>query len=188
MPAQAALKETETAMKKAVEYMTQEFAAVRTGKASPALVENLDVHVASYGSSMKLKGLAVITTPEARMIMIQPFDANTQKDIEKAINESKLGLNPVMDGRSIRLPIPELTEERRKELVKTIKAMAEEGRVRVRACRKEGMDAAKKMKSAGELTEDQMHDMEDNVQALTDKYVKDIEVHVGEKEKEIMTV
>lgn len=188
MPAQNALKETETAMKKAVEYMTQEFAAVRTGKASPALVENLDVHVASYGSNMKLKGLAVITTPEARQIMIQPFDPSTLKDIEKAINESKLGLNPVPDGRSIRLPIPELTEERRKELVKTIKAMAEEGRVRIRACRKEGMDSSKKMKSGGELTEDQMHDMEKQVQVLTDKFVKEIDLHVGEKEKEIMTV
>ncbi len=188
MPAQNALKETETAMKKSVEYMNQEFASIRTGKASPALVENLDVHVASYGSNMKLKGLAVITTPEARMIMIQPFDPSTLKDIEKAINESKLGLNPIPDGRSIRLPIPELTEERRKELVKTIKAMAEEGRVRIRACRKDGMDAAKKMKADGELTEDQMHDMEKQVQSLTDKYVKEIDVHVGEKEKEIMTV
>lgn len=188
MPAQNALNATDTAMRKAVEYMTHEFAAVRTGKASPALVENLDVHVASYGSNMKLKGLAVITTPEARMIMIQPFDANTQKDIEKAINESKLGLNPIPDGRSIRLPIPELTEERRRELVKTIKAMAEEGRVRVRACRKDGMDSAKKMKADGELTEDQMHDMEKQVQVLTDKYVKSIDEHVAEKEKEIMTV
>ena len=175
-------------MTKAVEYMNQEFGTIRTGKASPSLVENLDVHVASYGSSMKLKGLAVITTPEARMIMIQPFDANTQKDIEKAINESKLGLNPIPDGRSIRLPIPELTEERRKELVKTIKAMAEEGRVRIRACRKEGMDAAKKMKSGNELTEDQMHDMEKEVQTLTDRFVKEIDRLVAEKEKEIMTV
>jgi ribosome recycling factor len=188
MPAQNALKETETAMKKAVEYMVHEFAAVRTGKASPALVENLDVHVVSYGSNMKLKALAVITTPEARMIMIQPFDPSTLKDIEKAINESKLGLNPIIDGRSIRLPIPELTEERRKELVKTIKAMAEEGRIRIRACRKDGMDAAKKMKANGELTEDQMHDMETNVQTLTDKYVKEIDVHVDAKETEIMTV
>ena len=188
MPAQATLKETETAMKKAVEYMTHEFAGVRTGKASPALVENLDVKVASYGSTMKMKGLAVITAPEPRSLLIQPFDPSTSSDIEKAIQESKLGLNPVADGRSIRLPIPELSEERRLDLVKMIKHMAEESRVRARACRKDGMDAAKKMKADGTLTEDQMHDLEKDVQNLTDKFVKEIDQHVEVKEKEIMTV
>ena len=117
MPAESTLNETKTAMKKAVEYMTHEFATVRTGKASPALVENLDVKVAAYGSTMKLKGLAVITAPEARSLLIQPFDPSTMGDIEKAIRESKLGLNPVADGRSVRLPIPELSEERRVELL-----------------------------------------------------------------------
>ena len=188
MPAESTLNDTKTAMKKAVEYMTHEFATVRTGKASPALVENLDVKVASYGSTMKLKGLAVITAPEARSLLIQPFDPSTMGDIEKAIRESKLGLNPVADGRSVRLPIPELSEERRVELVKTIKHMAEESRVRVRACRKEGMDVAKKLKSDGTLTEDQMHDLEKQVQNLTDQFVKEIDVHIDAKEKEVMTV
>lgn len=188
MPAEATHKETETAMKKAVEYMTHEFTGVRTGKASPALVENLDVNVASYGSSMKLKGLAVITAPEPRSLLIQPFDPSTSGDIEKAIRESKLGLNPVADGRSIRLPIPELSEERRRDLVKMIKHMAEESRVRVRACRKDGMDAAKKMKAGGTLTEDQMHDLEKDIQTLTDKYIKEIEGYLEAKEKEVMTV
>lgn len=188
MPAEATKKETKDAMKKAVEYMTIEFATVRTGKASPALVENLDVKVAAYGSSMKLKALAVITAPEARSLLIQPFDPSTMGDIEKAIRESKLGLNPVADGRSVRLPIPELSEERRVELVKTIKHMAEESRVRVRACRKDGMDAAKKMKADGTLTEDQMHDLEKEVQSLTDQFVKEIDVHIEAKEKEVMTV
>ena len=182
------IKTTRAAMKKAVEFMSQEFSAVRTGKASPALVDNLDVAVAAYGSNMKLKGLAVITTPEPRMIMIQPFDPSTTGDIEKAIRESKLGLNPVSDGRSLRLPIPELSEERRKDLVKTVKSMAEESRVRVRACRKDGMDAAKKMKGDSEITEDQMHDLEDEVQKLTDTYVKEIDQLVAAKEKEVMTV
>lgn len=188
MSAEETLKNTETAMQKAVEHMAQEFAAVRTGKASPALVDNLDVMVASYGSQMKLKALAVITTPEPRMIMIQPFDPSTTGDIDKAIRESKLGLNPVDDGRSLRLPIPELSEERRKDLVKSVKAMAEESRVRIRACRKEGMDGAKKMKAEGVITEDGMHDLEGDVQKLTDKFVKEVDDALAAKEKEVMTV
>jgi ribosome recycling factor len=182
------LKATDAAMTKGVEYMIHEFSAVRTGKASPALVENLDVAVAAYGSNMKLKGLAVITTPEARLIMIQPFDPSTTGDIEKAIRESKLGLNPVSDGKTIRLPVPELSEERRVDLVKTVKGMAEESRVRVRACRKDGMDAAKKMKADGDITEDQMHDLEAEVQKLTDAHVKEVDEHLAAKEKEVMTV
>lgn len=188
MNAESVKNEVTEAMTKAVDYLLHEFAAVRTGKASPALVENLDVNVASYGSQMKLKALAVITTPEPRLIMIQPFDPGTVGDIEKAIQESKLGLNPVSDGKTLRLPIPELTEERRKDLVKTIKHMAEESRIRVRACRKDGMDAAKKMKNDSVLTEDQMHDLEAVVQEITDKHIKDIDQHVADKETEVMTV
>ena len=109
------INDIEAAMKKAVEHTTSEFTSIRTGKASPALVENLDVHVASYGSNMKLKGLAVITSPEPRMLVVQPFDPSTTGDIDKAIRESKLGLNPVNDGNRLRLPIPELSEERRTE-------------------------------------------------------------------------
>ncbi len=188
MNAEAVKTEIADAMRKAVDYLLHEFAGVRTGKASPGLVENLDVKVASYGSNMKLKALAVITTPEPRLIMIQPFDPGTVGDIERAIQESKLGLNPVSDGKTLRLPIPELTEERRRDLVKTIKTMAEESRIRVRACRKDGMDAAKKMKNEHVLTEDQMHDLEDEVQVLTDKNIKAIDQHVADKETEVMTV
>src|SRR6201986_5684053 len=118
------------AMEKAADYMTHEFSAVRTGKASPALVENIDVE--AYGANMKLKQLAPIPTPEPRLLVIQPFDAGTTKDIEKAIKESKIGINPAVDGKIIRLPIPELSEERRKELAKSLSKMAEEARVRVR--------------------------------------------------------
>ena len=133
----------EEGMEKALDFMKHEFSAVRTGKASPALVEGIDVD--AYGSAMKLKQLALISTPEPRLIIIQPFDASNTKPIEKAINESKIGITPSVDGKIIRLPIPELSEERRKDLVKTIKTMAEETRVRIRAARRHAMDSAKKM-------------------------------------------
>lgn len=175
-------------MQKAVEYIVHEFAAVRTGKASPALIENIDVSVPSYGSTMKIKGLAVITIPEPRMIMVQPFDPSTTGDIEKAILESKTGLNPANEGKHLRIPIPELSEERRKDMVKMVKQLAEEGRVRIRSCRKDGMDSAKKMKADNSLTEDGMHDFEDEIQKLTDKHIKEIDEHLAAKEQELMTV
>src|SRR5215470_17223421 len=131
------LLEAEMSMEKSVDYMVHEFASVRTGKASPALVENVDVH--AYGSSMKLKQLALITTPESRLLVVQPFDAGTVRDIEKALKESKIGITPLVDGKLIRLPIPELSEERRKELVKTVRHMAEEARVRIRSSRRNGI-------------------------------------------------
>src|SRR6188508_1369446 len=146
------LLEAEMTMEKSVDYMVHEFAAVRTGKASPALVENIDVH--AYGSAMKLKQLALITTPEPRLLVVQPFDASTVRDIEKALKESKIGIMPMVDGKIIRLPVPELSEERRKELVKSLRQMAEEARVRVRANRRTAHDDARKMEKAGELTED----------------------------------
>src|ERR1700679_2749227 len=136
------LFETAASMEKAVDYMVHEFAGVRTGKASPALVENIDVE--AYGAPMKLKQLAVISTPEPRMLVVQPFDMATAKDIEKAIKESTLGINPITDGKIIRLPVPPLTEERRRDLVKGIKQLAEEVRVRIRSARREGMDGLKK--------------------------------------------
>src|SRR5437867_4436288 len=135
------LLEAEMSMEKSVDYMVHEFAAVRTGKASPGLVENVDVH--AYGSTMKLKQLALITTPEARLLVVQPFDAGTVQDIEKALKESKIGIMPAVDGKIIRLPIPELSEERRKELVRSLSKMAEEARVRVRANRRAALDEAK---------------------------------------------
>ncbi|MGH8046812.1 MAG: ribosome recycling factor [Chthoniobacterales bacterium] len=178
--------EAEVAMEKAVEFMSHEFASIRTGKASPALVENLDVP--AYGTNLKLKQLALITTPEARLIVIQPFDAGTTRDIERAINESRLGIAPAVDGKIIRIPIPELSEERRKDLVKTIKQISEETRVRVRACRREAIDAAKKMQKDGELTEDELRGAEESIQKLTDKFGASVESHVSSKEAEIMKI
>ena len=178
--------ETEAAMEKGVEYMTHEFAAVRTGKASPTLVENIDVE--AYGAQMKLKQLALITTPEPRLLVVQPFDAGTVRDIEKALNESRIGITPSVDGKIIRLPIPELSEERRKDLVRSLSKMAEEARVRVRANRRTAMDEAKKLQKSGGLTEDQLRDLEDDVQKLTDRFVKSIDEHLERKDAEVMKV
>lgn len=176
----------EEGMEKALDFMKHEFSTVRTGKASPSLVEGIDVE--AYGSTMKLKAVALITTPEPRLIVIQPFDASTTKAIEKAINESKIGLTPSVDGKIIRLPIPELSEERRRDLVKTIKTMAEETRVRIRAARRHGMDTAKKMQKDGGLTEDALKDAEGQIQKLTDKFVAEVDTHVAAKEADIMRV
>ena len=176
----------EEGMEKALDFMKHEFSGVRTGKASPALVEGIDVD--AYGSSMKLKQLALISTPEPRLIVITPFDVSNTKAIEKAINESKVGITPSVDGKIIRLPIPELSEERRKDLVKTIKTMAEETRVRIRAARRHAMDAAKKMQKEGGLTEDDLKSAEAQIQKLTDKYVADVDSQVESKEAEIMRV
>jgi len=166
--------------------MKHEFSSVRTGKASPALVEGIDVD--AYGSVMKLKQLALISTPEPRLIIIQPFDASTIKPIEKAINESKIGITPSVDGKLIRLPVPELSEERRKDLVKTLKNMAEETRVRMRAARRHAMDTAKKMQKEGGLTEDDLKSAETQIQKLTDKYVADVDTQFTSKEADIMKI
>ena len=180
------LFETEASMEKGVEYMIHEFAAVRTGKASPAIVENIDVE--AYGVTMKLKQLALITTPEPRLLVIQPFDGSTTKDIEKAIKESKIGINPAVDGKIIRLPIPALSEERRKDLVKSIKQMAEESRVRVRSARRDGLDAIKKAEKEGKTNEDGRETYEKEIQKLTDGFVKKIDDAFTLKEADIMKV
>ena len=180
------LFEAEEGMEKAVAFMTQEFAAIRTGKASPALVENIDVE--AYGSTMKLKQLALITAPEPRLLVIQPFDAATVRDIERALNESRIGIHPAVDGKLIRLPIPELSEERRRDLAKTVKGIAEESRVRVRSSRRSAMDAAKKTQKDGKMSEDELRDTEGEVQKLTDRFVADIDKHTAAKEAELMKI
>ena len=186
MSADDILLEVEMAREKSVDCMVHEFGAVRTRKASPALVENVDV--LAYGSAMKLKQLALITTPEPRLLVVQPFDAGTVRDIEKALNESRIGITPSVDGKIIRLPVPELSEERRKDLVRSLGKMAEEARVRVRANRRAALDEAKKLKASGGLTEDGMRDTESEVQKLTDRFVKSIDDHLVRKEAEIMKV
>jgi ribosome recycling factor len=177
---------TEEAMEKASNYLQHEMSSVRTGKASPALVENIDVE--AYGAQMKLKQLALISTPEPRLVVIQPFDVSTVQAIEKALRESKLGINPNVDGKIIRLPIPPLTEERRRELVKSIKHMAEEARVRVRSARRDGLEALKKSQKDGSISEDDLERFEKDVQKLTDDFVKKIDDAVNGKEAEVMKV
>lgn len=182
------LLEAEDAMGKAVEYLIHELAAVRTGKASPALVENLDVHVHSYGMHMKLKQLGTISTPEPRVIRIEPFDPSTIQDIDRAFRESKLGLNPAVEGKILRVPIPELSQERRQQMVKLVKQLAEEAKVRVRSGRRDALEALKKAEKDGHISEDDLRRSEKEVQNITDKKVADIDQHVISKEKEVMTV
>ncbi|MCS7009237.1 MAG: ribosome recycling factor [Chthoniobacterales bacterium] len=178
--------EAEEAMERAVSYLQHEFASIRTGKASPSLVENLDVE--AYGTSMKLKQLAVISAPEARLLVIQPFDANTTQDIAKAIQESRLGINPAVEGKIIRLPIPELSEDRRRELVKAVRQIAEESRVRVRSSRREAIEAARKLQKEGKITEDDLKIAEKDIQKLTDDFIKKIDEHLASKEAELMRI
>src|SRR5438552_17613571 len=156
------LLEAEMAMEKSVDYLAHEFSGVRTGKASPALVENIDVQ--AYGSTMKLKQLALITTPESRLLVLQPFDAGTVQDIERALKESKIGITPAVDGKIIRLPIPELSEERRKELARSLSKMAEEARVRMRSNRNTALDVAKQLKGGGRIREDELLNLEMQIQ------------------------
>jgi ribosome recycling factor len=186
MPLDEILLEAEEKMEKTEQVVMHEFATIRTGKASPALVENILVDV--YGSHMRIRELAGITTPEPRMIVIQPWDATTVGPIEKAIQKANLGLNPSTQGKAIRIVLPDLSEERRHELVKAVKKLAEDGRVALRHVRRDAMEALKKEMKAGAIPEDDEKHAETEVQKLTDKYSKKIDEHLGHKEKEIMTV
>jgi ribosome recycling factor len=182
------LKQVEANMTAGIDHLIQDFSSVRTGKASPALIDNLDVYIHAYGGTQKLKTLAVINSPEPRMLNVQPFDPSTTRDIEKAIRESKLGLNPAAAERSIRVPIPELSEERRRDMVKLIKTLAEEAKVRLRGNRKSGIDEAKKMKSENILTEDTLKTYEKDIQDLTNKFTKKIDELAVAKEQDLMKI
>jgi ribosome recycling factor len=186
MAADDVLMECEEKMEKTLSRLQDEFSAVRTGKASPALVEH--IRVDCYGTSMQMRELAGITTPEPRMIMIQPWDAANVDPIRKAIEESKLGINPMVDGKLIRVPIPELSEERRRDLIKVIKKIAEDGRIAVRHERRGAMDTLKKMQKDGDLTEDFLADAEKEVQKLTDTYIGKIDKSMESKEVELLKV
>jgi ribosome recycling factor len=144
--------------------------------------------VDAYGTHMRLKELAAVTTPDPRLILIQPWDAGTVDAVRKALEESKLGISPQVDGKLIRLPIPPLSEERRQDLVKAVRKMAEEGRVSIRANRRHALDEIKRIQKAGEITEDQLADAEKEVQKLTDQYVAEIDKGVTSKEAELMKV
>jgi ribosome recycling factor len=182
----ATLSEAQARMKKAVEHSLHEFATIHTGKASPAMVES--VMVEAYGSMMPLKGCAAITTPDPRMIQVQPWDKGVLRAIEKALQMANIGVNPIVDGSVIRLPFPELSRERRQEFVKTAHRLAEEGRVSIRHIRRDAMETAKKLKKEGKISEDDEKRLEKDVQAATDKAIKDIDIALAAKEKELMTV
>ncbi|HEY2953612.1 MAG TPA: ribosome recycling factor [Verrucomicrobiae bacterium] len=186
MPVNDILLEAEEKMMKTEEVVQKEFAGVRTGKASPGLVENIMVE--AYGSNMRIRELGGITTPEPRMLVIQPWDAATLHPIEKAIQKANLGLNPSVQGKLIRIVLPELSEERRHEFVKIVKKMSEDGRVAVRHVRRDAMEHLKKESKAGQIAEDDEKHAEVEVQKLTDQYIARIDEHLAHKEKEIMTV
>lgn len=179
------LLEAEEKMMKTEEVVQHEFVGVRTGKASPALVENLTAEV--YGSHMRIRELAGITTPEPRMLVITPWDATSIHAIEKAIQKSSIGINPIIHGKAIRLILPELSTERRQEMVKMAHKMAEDGRVAIRHVRRDAMEQLRKAKSAG-MAEDQEKAAEKEIQKLTDQYIGKIDEHLKHKEKEILTV
>ena len=180
------LLEAEEKMEKTEQVVQHEFSAVRTGKASPALVENIMVEV--YGTHSRIRELAGITTPESRMILIQPWDAGSLHAIEKAIQKANIGMNPTVQGKLIRLILPELSEERRVEFVKMTKKMAEDGRVSIRHIRRDAMDSLKKEKADGKIPEDDEKHAEKELQKLTDTYIGKIEAQLAQKEREIMTV
>lgn len=180
------LLEAEEKMIKTEQVVVHEFAGVRTGKASAGLVENIPVEV--YGSIMRVRELAGITTPESRMLVIQPWDLTTIHPIEKAIQKANLGLSPTVQGKIIRLAFPELSTERRQEFVKIVKKFAEDGRVAVRHVRRDALEHLKKAKTSGGVGEEEVESAEKEIQKLTDQYIGKIDAHVVTKEKEIMTV
>jgi ribosome recycling factor len=180
------LAEAKDRMGKSVEAIRHEFGSVRTGRASPALLDRIAVDY--YGTSTPLKQLATINAPEARLVTIQPYDKNSIKAIEKAILESDVGLTPNNDGNVIRLAVPELTEERRKQLVKVVRNIAEEGRVAVRNIRRDVMHDLRELKEAGEAGSDDEHRAETELQKVTDGRVKELDDLLKHKEAEILEV
>ncbi|MCQ2559601.1 MAG: ribosome recycling factor [Clostridia bacterium] len=180
------IAETEERMQKTVESLKKELASLRAGRATPALLDKITVDY--YGTPSPLNQVANISVPEARLLVIQPWDKKMIGDIEKAIQKSDLGINPTNDGTVIRLAIPQLTEERRKELVKIAKKKSEESRVAIRNLRRDANDQIKALEKKSEISEDEMRDTQEQSQKLTDKYIKEIDKIFAEKEKEIMTV
>ena len=180
------MEELEERMKKAVAFYEESLAEVRAGRANPAILNKISVEY--YGVLTPINQVAGISVPEARTIVIQPWDQSVLKEIEKAILASDIGLNPNNDGKVIRLNFPELTEERRRDLVKDIKKIAEDARVSIRSIRRDGMDDIKNQLKNSEITEDERDGNEKEIQKLTDKYIAEIDAILEKKEKEIMSV
>ena len=179
-------KDYERRMEKALEHLNDEFDAVRAGRANPKVLDRITVEY--YGSETPLNGVATISSPDARTLVVQPWDTKLLKDIQKAIQISDLGINPQNDGRVIRLSFPQLTEDRRKELVKQVKKYAEEAKVAMRNIRRDGMDYVKKLKKNSEITEDDQKKAEKDLQDLLDKMIKKVDASLANKEKELMSI
>jgi len=179
------LKSMNADMKKAVDHTLHEFSSLHTGKATPSMLDG--VRVNAYGSTVTLKEVSAVTTPDARTIMVQPWDKSVIKDVEKGIQEANLGLNPIIDGGILRVPVPELTGERRQELAKTAGGMAEDGRVRIRQARRDTLDLLKAEKNDG-LPEDDFKRYEKDVQKAHDDYIAEINEHLSHKEADLKKV
>lgn len=173
-------------MRKAADYTLHEFSTLHTGKATPAMVEG--VMVEAYGSNMRLKEVAAITTPDARTIAIQPWDKGLAKPIERSILMANIGLTPSINGDIVRCPIPELSRERRTELGKVAHGMAEEGRIRIRQVRREALDVLKKSQKEGLISEDDQKRLEKEIQQITDRFIAEIGTHLSQKEDELLKV
>jgi len=176
------LTQTETKMKKTMETLTREFGEVRTGRAQPSLIE--EMHVEYYGSPTTIRQIAAVSSPDPRMVVIQPWDMNAIADIERAISSSKLGINPMNDGKVIRLSFPQLSAERREEMIKVVKEMAEKGRVALRSIRR---DANEKVEKAG-APEDDSKKGQEAIQKMIDKYIKEIDLILERKSKDLREV
>jgi ribosome recycling factor len=185
MPKQV-ITSTKDRMTKAIQSYSRELASIRAGRASAALLDRITIDY--YGAPTPVNQMAGISTPEARLLVIQPYDKTILGDIEKAILKSDLGLNPTNDGSVIRLAIPQLTEERRKELVKLVKKESEEAKVAIRNIRRDGNDDLKKLEKNGEITEDALRGYSDDIQKLTDEYIQKVDQITKDKEKEILEV
>ncbi|MGN0699537.1 MAG: ribosome recycling factor [Oscillospiraceae bacterium] len=182
----AVLDNTKERMTKCITALESELDTIRAGRANPAVLDRITVDY--YGSATPINQMASISVAEARILVVQPYDASTLKSIEKAIQASELGINPTNDGRVLRIVFPQLTEERRKELCKTVSKTCEDSKVAVRNVRRDSMDKLKAMKKASEITEDELKDAEKNIQKITDKFIEQVD-SVGEaKTKEIMSI
>lgn len=179
-------KEYSRKMEKTLDVLADNFGAVRAGRANAKVLDRITVEY--YGQETPLNGVATISSPDARTLVIQPWDTHLLKDIQKAIQMSDLGINPQNDGRVIRLSFPQLTEERRKELTKQVKKYAEEAKVAMRNIRRDGMDYVKALKKKSEITEDDQKKAEKDLQDLLDKYIKQVDVALAAKEKELMAI
>ncbi|MBR2785767.1 MAG: ribosome recycling factor [Clostridia bacterium] len=179
-------QEIEDKMQKAVDYLQEELVAIRAGRANPAILNKVTVDY--YGAQTPLNQVGAISVPEARQILITPWDKSLIGPITKAIQMAELGVNPINDGNGVRLTFPELNEDRRKQIVKEVKALGEDAKVAVRNVRRDGIDDAKKQEKAGEITEDELKGAEDKIQKITDKFTAKIDEMISAKEKEVMEV